>query len=191
MFRNSAAGEKNQVFCIWNAIFVKGIQHFQCSKSQNFLPPPLEKKYWVPPLFQKGEKQWGELKGGPNDMTWYYSVFFLLFHKPKDFLLQKIFRPSGGFTPQNSSKNFSALRADPPPSPKQGINSFIINHEWCFSISPPQAENFDVFETFLGGFPLIFLRKSQIFRSQISLIFTYLKIFGIFRYEHFSQISRT
>jgi hypothetical protein len=30
-----------------------------------------------------------------------------------------------------------------------------------FTVSPPQAENFDVFETFLEGFPLIFPMKSQ------------------------------
>ena len=67
VFRNSAAGEKNQVFCIWNAIFVKGIQHFQCSKSQNFLPP-LWKKFpgSPPPLFQKGGKQGGTEGGNPR-----------------------------------------------------------------------------------------------------------------------------
>ena len=39
------------------------------------------------------------------------------------------------------------------------------------SISPPQAENFDVFGTFLDGFPLIFLPKSEIFWYEIFLRF--------------------
>ena len=40
-----------------------------------------------------------------------------------------------------------------------------------FSISPPQAENFDVFGTFLDGFPSIFLPKLEIFRYAIFLRF--------------------
>ena len=46
------------------------------------------------------------------------------------------------------------------------------------SISPPQAENFDVFGTFLDGFPLIFLQNRKSFGMRFFSDFTYLRIFG-------------
>ena len=74
------------------------------------------------------------------------------------------------------------------------------------SISPPQAENFDVFGTFLDGFPSIFLPKSEIVRYDNFLRFHIPKDFGksheialfsdftylrIFEKSTFSQIPRT